>query len=62
MFGNSPSIDRAHRHFDQGETVYYKSPTMYEVDDSIGDIQGKITDHQVRRRASNSASTALLTA
>ncbi len=36
----------------QGETVYYKSPTMHEVDDNIGDIQGKITDHQVHRPVS----------
>ena len=33
----------------QGETVYYKSPTMHDVDDGIGDIQGKITDKQVQQ-------------
>lgn len=31
----------------QGETVYYKSPTMRDVDDRIGDIQALITDKQV---------------
>lgn len=31
----------------QGDTVYFKNPTMYEVDDGIGDIQGQITDKQV---------------
>eukprot|EP00752_Nemacystus_decipiens_P013400 g11865.t1 len=34
--------------FTQGDTVYYKSPTMHDVDDGIGDIQGKITDKQAK--------------
>eukprot|EP00903_Cladosiphon_okamuranus_P011998 g11267.t1 len=34
--------------FSQGDTVYYKSPTMHDVDDGIGDIQGKITDKQAK--------------
>lgn len=29
--------------------MYYKSPTMHDVDDGIGDIQGKITDKQVQQ-------------
>ena len=32
----------------QGDTVYYKNPRMYEMDDGIGDIQAKITDDQAR--------------
>ncbi|CAM9207864.1 unnamed protein product [Scytosiphon promiscuus] len=34
--------------FAQGDTVYYKSPTMREVDDGIGDIQAQITDKQAK--------------
>ncbi|CAM9117808.1 unnamed protein product [Pylaiella littoralis] len=34
--------------FAQGDTVYFKNPTMYEVDDGIGDIQGQITDKQAK--------------
>ncbi|CAM9928524.1 unnamed protein product [Ascophyllum nodosum] len=52
---------QARGHPPAGDTVYYKNPRMYEMDDGIGDIQAKITDDQARilRHASATFSSLL---
>ncbi|CAM9849725.1 unnamed protein product [Ectocarpus fasciculatus] len=47
-FGDLAPDDFTFAFAQQGETVYYKSPTMRDVDDRIGDIQALITDKQAK--------------
>ncbi|CAM9788464.1 unnamed protein product, partial [Hapterophycus canaliculatus] len=47
-FGDLVPEDFSFAFAQQGDTVYYKSPTMREVDDGIGDIQAQITDKQAK--------------
>lgn len=46
---------------EQGDTVYFKNPRMFEVDDAIGDIQAQIADTQARPAKGGFSDTCIFT-